>query len=134
MAELVPFATIEQLEAGWRKLSPEDEVLACELIMRASAQLTAEMAHATVPIDPDDPVQAYNIMSCTCAMVRNAMSSGPAEGIASMSQTIGGTAASVSWSNPNGDFYIPKFYRGVLGIAASGKYRSVAYRTYADQM
>lgn len=127
------FATVEQLESGWRDLSQAEEAVASELLDRATAQLTALMAAASVPVDPSDEIQAYNLRSCVCSMVRSSMGSGAAEGITSMSQTVGATSASVSWSNPNGEFYIPRFFRQVLGLAASGRYRSVPYATAADE-
>ena len=130
---ITAFATVEQLEAGWRDLTADEEAVAAELLDRATAQLTALMASKGVAIDPGDAVQAVNLRSCVCSMVRSSMGSGAAEGITAMSQTIGGTAASVSWSNPDGEFYVSRYFRQVLGLSAQGRYRPVPYATAADR-
>ena len=117
------FATVEQLEAGWDVPPDFNEDIAAELLMRASAQLTSMLAQRGIAIDP-----------ATCNMVRHSIGSFAAEGIQSMQQTIGSTNASVTWSNPDGDFYICKNDRLALGLKASGRYRAVRAMTYVDQL
>lgn len=110
------FATVEDLQLGWKAL-PEDELPAAgELLMRASAQLASMLASHGIGIDPDDELQALNLKTVTCNMVRRSMGSGGADGMSSLSQTIGSTSASVSWSNPDGAFYLSKLDRQTLGI------------------
>ena len=128
------FATVEQLEAGWDVPPDFNEDVAAELLMRASAQLTSMLAQRGIAIDPTDEVQAKNLETATCNMVRHSMGSFAAEGIQSMQQTIGSTNASVTWSNPDGDFYICKNDRRALGLYASGQYRAVRAMTYVDQL
>lgn len=127
------FATVDQLEAGWRPLSSDEQAVAAELLDRATAQLMAMLAERGIAIDGADEVQAVNLRSAVCSMVRGSMGTGAADGIASMSQTIGGTAATVQWSNPDGGFYLSRHYRKVLGLAPGGRYRAVAARTFADE-
>ena len=103
----------------------EARKVAAELLERATAQLAAMLSGAGIAVDADDEVQALNLRSAACSMVRGSMGTGSADGIASMSQTIGGTAATVQWSNPDGGFYLSRHFRIVLGLAPSGAGRTI---------
>lgn len=111
------YATVEDLEAGWKTLGEAEQDVAETLLLRASAQLAALLASKGVGIDPDDEVQALNLKTVTCNMVRRSMGSGGADGMQSMSQTIGSTQASVQWANPDGAFYLSKTDKEALGIS-----------------
>lgn len=126
------FATVEQLEAGWRPLSSDEQAVAAELLDRATAQLMAMLAERGIAVDGSDEVQAVNLRTVCCNMVRRSMASYGAEGVQSMSQTVGSTSASVTWGNPDGAFYLSRLDRQALGLAASGAGRMIRAATYAE--
>ena len=110
------FATVSDLQLGWRTLTTAEQDVAGELLTRATAQLTSMLAARGIEVDPNDEVQATNLKTVTCNMVRRSMSSGASDGMSSLSQTIGSTTAAVQWSNPDGAFYLSKMDRLALGI------------------
>lgn len=118
------FATVDDLLAGWPGHPDIDDETAETLLLRATAQLTALLSRHHVGIDPEDEVQRVNLTGAVCSMVRGSMAQ-PYEGVASISQGIGSTSASVSFANPDGGFYVSKHWRDLLGISGGGKVRQV---------
>ncbi len=110
------FATVEDLQLGWRTLTAAEQAVAGELLERATAQLASLLSTHGIEVDPTDEIQAVNLKAVTCNMVRRAMNSGGPDGLASASQTIGSTVASVQWANPDGAFYLSKTDKQSLGI------------------
>ena len=115
------FATVDDLQAGWRTLKDAEQDVAETLLLRASAYLITKLTKRHVDIDPDDEVQALNLQTVTCNLVRRAMASASADGIAQVSQTIGSTNASVQIYNPDGAFYLSKQDADLLGITGAGR-------------
>ena len=130
---LAAFATVQDLQAGWRTLAESEQSVAETLLLRATAQLSAMLARRGVKIDAEDEVQAANLAAVACNMVRRAMSAGDADGVRSVSQTIGSTTASVQWGNPDGAFYLSRMDREILGIAGRSAYRSVLASASGDK-
>ena len=126
------YATVEDLQAGWKTLDAAERSVAETLLTRASAQLAVMLKSKGVAIDPDDEVQSQNLNTVTCNMVRRSMSSGGADGLSGMSQTIGSTQASVQWSNPDGAFYLSKMDRESLGLGGRSTGRTILPAAYAD--
>lgn len=126
------YATVSDLAAGWKTLSEAEQAIAETLLLRASGQLAALLAKNGIEVDESDEVQAINLKTVTCNMVRRSMSSGGAEGLSSMSQQIGSTQASVQWSNPDGAFYLSKTDKESLGIAGRSAGRMIQAETYVD--
>ena len=110
------FATVNDLELGWKTLTPGEQAVANELLLRATAILSAALAKAGVEVDPEDEVQATNLKTVTCSMVRRSMNAGFYEGLSSASQTIGSTTASIGVSNPDGALYVTRGEMRTLGI------------------
>ena len=127
-----PFATADDLQRGWRTLSQAERATASELLARASAQIVSLLRPAGIAIDPEDEVQATNLKTVACNMVRRAMGPSGADGIASMSQTVGSTSASVTWGNPDGAFYLSKNDREALGLVSGGSGRTIMPAAYAE--
>lgn len=50
-----------------------------------------------------------------------------------MTQTIGSTSASISYSNADGAFYVSKHWMRVLGLLGSGAGRMIRAATWADE-
>jgi hypothetical protein len=123
------FATVDDLQAGWRTLKESEQAVANTLLLRASAYLIMRLTRKHIEIDPDDEVQALNLQTVTCNLVRRTMVSAAADGIAQVSQSIGSTNASVQIYNPDGAFYLSKQDADLLGITGAGRagWASLAY-------
>lgn len=118
---ITAFATVEDLQAGWRTLNETEQGVAETLLLRATAQLYGLLASDGIEIDPADELQALNLQTVTCNMVRRSMAAGSADGIAQVSQSIGSTSASVQLSNPDGAFFLSKMDKEILGIAGGDR-------------
>lgn len=119
------YATVEDLIAGWRTLSSDEEAAAMTLLDRASALLTTLMQRHNITIDPDNETQRLNLCSVCCAMVKRSMTSIDAANVSSMSQTVGSVSTQVTYSNPEGSLYLTKFDKELLGIIGKGGYRQL---------
>lgn len=122
------FADVSDLEARWRELTDEEQERATVLLDDASAMLSA-----LVEVDDTDEQQAELLKIVTCNMVRRAMSASAVDGITQAAQTIGSTSVSVGFANPDGGFYLTKTDKQMLGISASGRYRSIQAQTIYDE-
>ena len=115
------FATVDDLQAGWRTLTSAEQDVAETLLLRASAYLTTKLNKRNIAIDPEDELQTINLNTVTCNMVRRAMASASADGIAQMQQSIGSTSASVQIYNPDGAFFLSKQDAELLGLRDGGR-------------
>lgn len=118
---MTAFATVTDLQAGWKTLTTAEQDVATTLLLRATATLTAILARRGVEIDATDDVQAENLKTVTCNMVRRSMSSGGADGIAQVSQMVGSTSVTAQMSNPEGAFYLSRLDKELLGILGGGR-------------
>lgn len=117
---ITAFATVEDLQAGWKTLTEAEQGVASTLLLRATAQLYGLLSNGGIEIDPEDELQAINLNTVTCNMVRRSMSSAAVDGIAQVSQAIGSTNASVQIYNPDGAFFLSKMDKDALGLSDSG--------------
>lgn len=115
------FATVDDLQAGWRTLTSAEQEVAETLLLRASAFLTVKLNRKNIEIDPEDELQALSLKTVTCNVVRRSMQSGAVDGISSLQQTIGSTAASVQIYNPDGAFFLSKNDADMLGLTITGR-------------
>lgn len=123
------FATAADLAAGWRPLTESEADVAEELLVRATGFIAAELAARGRAVDPADELQALNLKTACCNVVRRSMSPAGGDGVASMSQTVGSTSASVSYANPTAAFFLTKAELRMLGLAGGGGgYRCVRAR------
>ena len=125
------FATVDNLQNGWRTLDSGEYQTAQTLLTRASAYLAALLNRNHIDIDVGDVIQQINLATVTCNMVRRCMDA-PTGGASSISQGIGSTNASVAFSNPDASLYLSKSDMQVLGLVGKSKYRSVDAHTWAD--
>ena len=125
-----PFASVLDLEAGWRNLEADEISVAETLLRRATMQLVKLLGDNHIEIIPDDEIQAGNLTTVACNMVRRVMDS--QGGISNMSQSIGTTSASLTFVNPDGSLFLSKSDREMLGLASKNRYRSIEAHTWAD--
>jgi len=128
------FATVDDLQAGWRTLKDSEQAVANTLLLRASAFLATKLSKKGIEIDPEDELQALNLQTVTCNIVRRAMSSSAVDGISQMQQSIGSTNASVQIYNPDGAFFLSKNDMDVLGLTGASRagWASLAYVEEGD--
>ena len=121
------YATVEDLEAGWKSLDDIDidEETAETLLTRASAYLATFLGNRGIVIDLDNEIQKTNLCSVTCSIVRRSLNEPNADGIASIAQSIGSTNVSVNYRAQDGSFYLSEADKELLGIKSRGKYRSM---------
>lgn len=110
------FASAEDLAARWRDLSPEEAKRAVVLLGDATAMLHGEFAKAGLTVDLKDEVQATNLKSVCCAMVKRAMDSSEDGAYKQASMTAGPYTQSWTPANPNGDMYITATEKKKLGL------------------
>lgn len=126
-----PLATLADLQKGWRDLTDDEALEASTLIDRASAQLYTLLGRANIAVDPANELQMINLCTVTCNMVRRVL--GGADNVSQISQTIGSTTASLSFSNPDGSLYLSKADKELLGLIGKNRYRTVQAHTWADE-
>lgn len=107
------FATYSDVEGRWRTLTVEEQVRATTLLGDAETVLRRRVA-----VDPSDAEQADALKLVSCNMVIRAMLAGASDalGVDQMSATMGPFAQTAHFANPNGDLYITKNERKLLGI------------------
>ena len=110
------FASIEDLEARWRELSPSEEQRATTLLDDATAILMAEFKIADVAIDDEDELQAANLKVVCCSMVKRALGTMNSADYSQASMTVGSFSKSYTMANPSGDMYLSSQERRILGL------------------
>ena len=130
---MLTFASVEDLQDGWRELGADELAIADTLLARASAKILTALNDHNVRIDASDEVQAVNLTAVTCNMVKRVFL--PAgNGIQSISQGIGATNASFSFINADESLYLTKSDRETLGLTGGmNKYRAIQAHNWADE-
>lgn len=111
------FATVEDLEARWRTLDPDEGERAATLLDDASAMLAALVGN----VDESDDQQATLLRMVTCSMVMRSMmaSESDAYGVSQMDFGMGPFSQAAHFANPNGDLYLTAQEKRLLGIGES---------------
>lgn len=102
------YATVSDLEARWRTLTPEEATRAEVLLDDAAVRLDVECP----PSDPIDDEGARKIVSCE--MVKRALASPGGIGVNSIQEGAGPFQQTMQFSNPSGDLYLTKADRRLL--------------------
>lgn len=112
---MAAFATHSDLAARWRSLSTGEQTRATTLLGDASAELRALDNTIDQRIE-DDLLDADIPKRVVCQMVKRAMIGDANEGLNQFSETTGPFTNSGTFANPNGDLYLTKNERKLLGI------------------
>ena len=130
---MLTFATVDDLESGWRELTNDEQAIAQTLLERASAKILQAMRRHRVEIDVSDRVQSVNLTTVTCNMVKRVFNA-PGNGVQSISQGIGSTSGSVTLLNADESLYMSKSDREALGLdGRMSVYRSIQASACADE-
>ena len=107
------FATYSDIEARWRTLTADEQTKATTLLDDASVILAG-----LVTVDDGDTQQAARLKMVCCSMVIRSMvaSESDAYGVDELSATMGPFGQTAHFSNPNGDMYLTKLEKRLLGI------------------
>ena len=100
-----PFASVDELEAGWHPLLDSERARAGVLLARATRLIRAQCPgwHAAEQANPGVCADVC------CAMVQRAMASPGVDvpdGVRQMSQTTGSFSDSYTFDNPSGNLYL----------------------------
>lgn len=121
---MVAFATHEELAARWRPLSSAEQDRARVLLEDASAEIreTAKGIDARIASFEDDEATGINpliVKRVACQMVKRVMTGGvEREGISQFQEGTGPFTEGMTFSNPNGELYLTKAERKLLGVRA----------------
>lgn len=109
----VPFATVEELKAGWSDFPDGGEALATILLARASRIIRADVpdVDARITAGTLDPDLVGDI---ACAMVKRAMLNSDTPGVSNTQETAGPFQQTFTYTNPSGDLYLLKAERSRL--------------------
>ena len=110
-----PFATVKDYEERYGDVDDPEQVET--LLGDAAAFIAAQPGFRLLSPDEDGyDLQQANLVRVTCAVVHRSLSAGDLAGLSSYSEGGVGYTASVSVSNPAGDFYLTKAERKALAI------------------
>lgn len=107
------FATYEDVEGRWRTLTADEQVRATTLLEDAATILSG-----MVDVDEADTKQAAALRLVSCNMVIRSMvaSASSAFGVDELQATMGPFGQTAHFANPNGDMYLTKLDKKLLGI------------------
>ena len=110
------FAKVNDIEKRWRKLTADEADRAETMLEDASNVLSA-----LVEVDEGDEDQAAILKQVCCHMVMRSMvaSASDAFGVSELQATMGPFGQTAHYSNPNGDMYLTKLEKKLLGIGGS---------------
>lgn len=110
------FATVADLEARRGPLTAEQKSRAPAALEDVSAAMAALMGRSGVAVDPEDAVQAANLRTVCCSAAYRMLSAAGGVPYTQASRTAGPFSASVTLANPNGDLYLTKQERALIGL------------------
>lgn len=118
----LPFATIQDLRAHWPELPSDREAEATQKLKEASAIIRALYSGIDAKI-ASGQISAEILTLIVCRMVKRSLlaSINDLEGVASRNETAGGVSMGLSFSNPNGNLYLTKDDKNLLGGGRRGK-------------
>ncbi|MGP5524642.1 Gp19/Gp15/Gp42 family protein [Glutamicibacter arilaitensis] len=117
-----PFATLEDLRLHWSELPAEREADAEQKLAEASIILRALYSGIDAKIAIGQ-VDSDVVKLIVCRMVKRSLLAAinDVEGVATRNETAGGVSMGISFSNPNGNLYLTKDDKNLLGGGRRGK-------------
>lgn len=126
------YATVDDLEKRWRKLTDSEKERAEVLLGDASAFLASELSRVGKSAEDDELLQ-INLRVVSCAMVKRIMASAVDGNYSQISKTAGSFSEQFTVANPSGDMYLTSNERNLLGIPVkSTKAGFVMYATPSE--
>lgn len=107
------YATVADVEARWRELTPEESARATALLEDASAILDA-----VVRIDGSEKQGRLLCQVCCNMVIRSMGSSVDSFGATSSTVMAGVYQQTLSYEAPTGDMYLTKLEKRLLGVSS----------------
>lgn len=117
------YATINDLQLRYRKLSHEEQDKALVLLDDASALIDSEFKNYGRKHTNTTLEYAAKKAVC-CNIVRRVLASSSGADISNQSQTVGSFTESITYANPDGSLFLKNTDRKLLGLT-KGKIQSV---------
>lgn len=113
------YATVDDLEAGWRELTAKEKARAEVLLERASALIDS--------LTDTTNIDKVVLTTVCCSVVQRVMQVDDYDGIGLSRENItaGSYIQSYTYANPSGDMYLTKTEKQLLGL---GKNAARAYK------
>lgn len=109
------FATVQDLESRWRDLTDDEEARAEVLLSDAAVYLSS-----LVVVDPENEQQAEALKIVSCNIVHRMMNvTDDLFGVTEGTMTADIYTQRYTYSNPNGNMYITKQEKRMLGIGGT---------------
>lgn len=108
------YATVTDIEDRWRELTEDESAKAQVLLEDATVEINSEVDVCHLP-----PERAPLLRIVCCNMVIRSMvaSASSAFGIESLQATMGPFGQTAHFTNPNGDLFLTKREKKLLGIS-----------------
>lgn len=110
------FASVGDYELRYGPVIEPERISA--LLADASAYIAAQPGFLEPPDGAAGDLARANLTRVACSVAHRAVTAGDLAGVSSYSQGAVGVTASVSFSNPSGDFYLTKAEMRSIGIGA----------------
>jgi hypothetical protein len=136
MADLTPFATVEELEAYWRTLTTAEQTRATALLLIASNRLRLIASNSDVDLDAKiaaneayESILQWVVMEAAKRAMQMPSDQPPVE---SWSQTAGPYSENYKYANPTGDLWFRKAELAALGLSGRQTLGSIAPKVARD--
>ena len=116
----MPFATVEDVEARWRELSPSETGRCEALLDDASVKIATEMLKAGkkyAEYGPETLIGKAMTIVCSDMVIRAMKTPVDQQPATTYTQSAVGYSESFTYSNPSGDVYMTSAERRLLGIS-----------------
>lgn len=113
-----PLVAVSDLELRWRPLSTAEKARARVLLNDASAVLRSEVRDLDARLASEPPTASSDLVRMVlCSVVKRAMLVGEeSAGVETATEANGPFSQSVKFTNPDGNLYLTKAERKMLGI------------------
>ena len=112
-----PYATIDDLQARWRTLSPSETETAKTKLQDASVAVALEAKNSGVAIDAADALMGDALKAVVCEMVKRAIVAPVDQApVSQNSVTAGPFSEQFTFINPAGDLYMTNAEKRKLGF------------------
>ena len=123
------YATVTDIEGRWRELTEDESARAQVLLEDATVEINSEVDVCRLPAERTPLLRIFCCNMVIRAMVAEASS---AFGVESLQATMGPFGQTAHFANPNGDLYLTKREKKLLGVTG-GKGRMLYPYSVGEQ-
>lgn len=130
MADLTPFATVDDLAAFWRPITEAEEPRATTLLLLASNRLRQMAEDASIDLDAKveaSEIYKANVQWVVMEAVKRAMLTPVDQApVDTFQQTAGPYSENYKYTNPSGDLWFKKSELSAIGLAGTQRLGSIS--------